>query len=384
MEHFSRLGWTIFAVSCATLAAGSEQGLGQPIAIFNDPPAAYLLHSPSQGYLGVNFHDIDNDRASVLKLKDAHGVEIITVDHDAPANKAGLKVHDVVLEMNGQRLEGADQFRRMLKETPPGHTVNFVISRDGQQQTITAQLGERSQVEAKAWSQHFTVPDPSDETTSQGLIAPSSHGFGSGFFGVFTTNGLYIGADVDAISTQLASYFGVSDGAGLLVKSVDENSPAAAAGLKAGDVITKVNNGAMASRADWLKTLHNNRGKQVQVTVMRNKKEETLNMQAGEPKKKGELEIPDFCPEQELFPQNLNAEVDSDFAFVEPGPLTLDTEALAQQAKILSRSIDAQKLSKEIQKEMGSVDFKKMQQEIQRQMDELRENLDPRVLEPMQ
>jgi serine protease Do len=285
MKYFSRLGLTILAVSCAGLATG-RQGIAQPITIFYENQTAYLSHS-SQSYLGVDFHDIDSDRAVALKLKDTHGAEIVTVDHDAPANKAGLKVHDVVLEMNGQRVDSADQFRKMLKETPPGHTVHFVISRDGQPQNISVEMGDRAEVEAKAWKQHFTVPDPDDGAAAQGFVPPSSHGFGSGFFGVFTPGSLYIGAEVDAISTQLASYFGVSDGTGLLVKSVDENSPAAAAGLKAGDVITKVNNNAMASRSDWLKTLHSNRGKQVQLTVMRNKKEQTLNMQAGEPKKKG-------------------------------------------------------------------------------------------------
>jgi serine protease Do len=294
MKHFLRLGWTFFAAGGTLLAVGNHQSFAQPISVFSDTPA-YLAHN-SQSYLGIDIHDIDNDRATALKLKDLHGAEIVTVDHDAPANKAGLKIHDVVLEMNGQRVEGADQLRRMLRETPPGHTVNFVVSRDGQQQNISVELADRAKVEANAWSKHFTVPDPSEAPTTQdGLVGPSTRGFGNGFFGVFTTNGLYVGADVDVISTQLASYFGVSDGTGLLVKSVDENSPAAAAGLKAGDVITKVNNGVMASRADWLKTLHNNRGKQVQLTVMRNKKEQTMSMQAGEPKKKGELDMPELC-----------------------------------------------------------------------------------------
>jgi membrane-associated protease RseP (regulator of RpoE activity) len=248
----------------------------------------------------------------------------------------------------------------MLRETPPGHTVNFVVSRDGQTQNISVQLADRAKVEANAWSQHFTVPDPSEAPTAEGLVAPSSRGFGNGFFGVFTTNGLYVGADVDVLSTQLASYFGVSDGTGLLVKSVDENSPAATAGLKAGDVITKVNNGAMASRADWLKTLHNNRGKQVQLTVMRNKKEQTLNMQAGEPKKKGELEMPEFCPDAFDEPQ-LSAQLNDSLAVLNSGQTNRDIQAamnnvdlaaLVQQAVSVAKSIDAQKLSQQEMKEL--------------------------------
>src|ERR1700742_3725678 len=164
MKHFSRLGWTVLVVSCAGLTAASERGVSQPITLISEGPVAFFAHH-SQGYLGIDIHDIDSDRALALKLKDAHGAEIVTVDHDAPANKAGLKVHDVVLEMNGQQVDNAEQLRRLLKETPAGRSISFLISRDGQQQTISAEMGDRAQVEAKAWKQHFTVPDPSDGTT---------------------------------------------------------------------------------------------------------------------------------------------------------------------------------------------------------------------------
>jgi S1-C subfamily serine protease len=285
MKYFLRLGWTILAAGGASLAVCGSYAAAQPVSVFSDTPA-YLAHG-SRSYLGIDTHDIDSERATALKLKDTHGAEIVTIDHDAPANKAGLKLHDVVLEMNGTRVDGAEQLKRMLRETPPGHTVNFVISRDGQEQKVSVEMADRAKVEANAWSKHFTVPDPSQEPVMDGLAAPSSRWFGNGFFGVFTSNGLYVGADVDVLSTQLANYFGVSDGTGLLVKSVDENSPAATAGLKAGDVITRVNNSAMASRSDWLKVLHTNRGKAVQITVVRNRKEQILNMLAGEQKKKG-------------------------------------------------------------------------------------------------
>lgn len=357
MKHLLRLGWTVVAVGGATLAVCVSQVAAQPVTVFSDTPA-YLAHS-SQSYLGVNIRDIDNDRATELKLKDAHGAEITTVDHDAPANKAGLKIHDVVLEMNGERVEGAEQFRRMLRETPPGHTIHLVISRDGQQQNISVELADRAKIEANAWSQHFTVPDPDEAPLSNGLLPPS-RSFGNGFFGVFTTSGLYVGADVDALSTQLATYFGVTDGTGLLVKSVDENSPASTAGLKAGDVITKVNNENMASRADWMKALHSNRGKQVQLTVMRDKKEQKLNMQAGEPKKKGELDFPEFCPDVMVFD---GPEVKADMGVL----AMLDSNDMARMAQ----SIDAAKLSQAVRDSLNSVDFKKMQQDMQKQLQTL-------------
>jgi serine protease Do len=364
MKHFLRLGWTVLAAGGATFAVCGSQIAAQPVTVLSDSPA-YLAHS-SQSYLGINTHDVDNDRATELKLKDVHGAEITFVDHDAPANKAGLKAHDVVLEMNGQRVEGADQLRRMLRETPPGHTVNFVISRDGQQQNISVRLADRAKVEANAWSQHFTVPDPGEPPVLDGLAPPQGRSQGNSFFGVFTASSLYVGAEVDVLSTQLASYFGVSDGTGLLVRSVDENSPAATAGLKAGDVITKVNNDNMVSRSEWLKTLHNNRGKQVQLTVMRDKKEQKLSMQAGEPKKKGELEIPGFCPDDLVLD-------DPDMKVRVNGALAmLDSDEMDSMVK----SMGAVKLSEKSLDSLDSIDLKVLAPQLQQQIQILEDDFD--------
>jgi serine protease Do len=96
---------------------------------------------------------------------------------------------------------------------------------------------------------------------------------------------LFVGADVNPVRTQLADYFGVKSGTGLLVESVDDPSPASRAGLKAGDVVVKVESQQMTSKNDWLKAIRNHRGQVVQVTVMRNKQELVLAMSAGKPKK---------------------------------------------------------------------------------------------------
>ncbi len=76
-------------------------------------------------YLGVNLAEIDANRAKELKLKEDYGVEITRVEENSPAEKAGLKAGDVVLEYNGQRVEGMEQFGRMVRETPPGREVKL-------------------------------------------------------------------------------------------------------------------------------------------------------------------------------------------------------------------------------------------------------------------
>jgi serine protease Do len=253
-------------------------GAAQHIVLPGSDPI--LTHS--QAYLGVGTRDVDTERATQLKLKEARGAEIVTIDHDAPAAKAGLHIHDVLLTMNTQPIEGQAELSRMLRELPAGRTVTFLLSRDGQLVTLQVQLADKSTIEADAWSQHIPVPDP-DEFPDQS-VSPLS---GSSFLAGIGRNPLYTGLELDMLGPQLANYFGIHDGQGLLVRRVDDNSPAALAGLRAGDVITKVNGQTMATTNQWFKTIHTNRGKQIQLTVVRDRKENVVPMMAGRPKSKG-------------------------------------------------------------------------------------------------
>ncbi len=276
----------------------------------------------SQGYLGVDIRDVSEEQVGVLKLKESRGAEILRVDHDGPAGKAGLREHDVILQMNGQVVEGEEQLRRMLRETPAGRTVSLLISREGQQQTVSATMANREEVERLAWQQHMTVPEPGDGSgrpsiapgggsgggtgggiTSRGgmgffrgggpSIAPGGRGE-RGFLG--TMMGLpYTGATLEPIGSQLAEFFGVQGGAGLLVRSVEANSPASTSGLKAGDVVVKINQVAVAGIGDWSKTVHENKGKPMPLTVLRDKKEQTLVL-TPDPKRRSAMEWPDFGP----------------------------------------------------------------------------------------
>jgi S1-C subfamily serine protease len=244
------------------------------------------LFFSAQGYLGVDLKEIDPDRVRALRLKDTHGAEVIMVDHDAPAGKSGLKVHDVILQLDGQSFDTADQLRRRLHEMPAGRVVSLLISREGKPTTVTVQLCDRAVLQEQAWSQHFSVPAP-------GIVARGGESFlgnappaGAAFLDSMIPKGLYVGADMNPVRTQLADYFGVRSGTGLLVESVDYQSPAARAGLKAGDVVVKVDSQPMRSRNDWAKAIRRRRGHLVQVTVMRNKQEQVLTMSAGKLKNK--------------------------------------------------------------------------------------------------
>jgi S1-C subfamily serine protease len=225
--------------------------------------------------------EIDNDRASTLHLKDSHGAEVVMVDHDAPAGKAGVKVHDVVLQLDGQSFDNVDLLRRRLRELPPGRSITLLVSRDGNPMTFTVKLCDREVLEQQAWSQHLSVPEPA----AGSFLGPSAPA-GTAFFDALIPRSLYVGADVNPVKTQLAGYFGVRSGTGLLVESVDDQSPASRAGLKAGDVIVRLNSEPVTSRGDWVKGIRSHRGQPLQVTIMRNKQEQVLTMSVGKSKKK--------------------------------------------------------------------------------------------------
>jgi S1-C subfamily serine protease len=252
----------------------------------------------AQGYLGVDVRDVTEDQIAALKLKEARGAEIVLVDHDAPAGKAGLREQDVILRMNGQAIEGEEQIRRMLRESPPGTTIVLLVSRDGQRMTVTTQTANREEVERQAWEQHLTVPEPLPPGEIDGSIyfaAPSSPAppvrGGNNFLGPMRMDPSTTGAMLETMSAQLAEYFGVPGGGGLLVRSVEANSPAAIAGMRAGDVVVRTNAKAVASSADWTKAIKDSHGRPLSIVVLRDKKELPLTL-TPDSKRRSSLEQP--------------------------------------------------------------------------------------------
>src|SRR5262249_6767953 len=158
--------------------------------------------------------------------KEERGVEIRRVDPDSPAEKAGLKEHDVVLEFNGQRVEGVDSFTRMVRETPVGRIAKLVVSRGGSTQALTATLRRRKEARRFAYASPSAPMPPIPP-----IEMPRS---------MLTYRTTRIGVETESVSGQLAEFFGVKEG--VLVRSVERDSPAEKAGVKAGDVIVKIDN----------------------------------------------------------------------------------------------------------------------------------------------
>lgn len=268
------------ALGLGICAAGPAYAQSTTFARILQKVDPLLSHSGSQGYLGVLVADVDNDSATKLKLKDAHGALITLIDHDAPAGQPnGLKVNDVVTDINGQKIEAADQFGRLLKEIPAGRKVTLGVLREGNPVSVTLQLVDRKTMEHDVWSQIGKNVEVAP--ASSGMTILGTGGAGdvphTGFHMPFFGSTLNVGAMVEPLSPQIEEYLGISNG--ILVKEVARKSEAAAAGLRPRDVILKVGTETINTMADWDRTIRANQGKSVAVIVLREGKQQTLNLQ---------------------------------------------------------------------------------------------------------
>ena len=223
-------------------------------------------------FLGVGVKDVDAERAKALKLTDEYGVEVTSVEEDSPASKAGLKISDVLLEYNGQRIESTTQFVRMIRETPSGRQAKMHIYRNGGSQNITATIATRAK-------KTITMPDMEHIREQIGNIdihipdirlmdIPKA---------MMSWRSSILGVEAEGLESQLAQYFGVEKG--VLVRSIVKGSAAEKAGLKAGDVITKVDDSKVTAPRDITAAIRNLKEKKTfAVTYVREKRESSAQV----------------------------------------------------------------------------------------------------------
>jgi len=226
----------------------------------------------SRGYLGVGVVELTDDRVKALNLKNDQGVEVLRVDENSPAARAGLKEHDVILEVNGKSIDDIEQFQRSIGETAPGTRVNLTIWRSGAKQMVSATLDSRPEN-----SFVFGGPDFPDAPIPPMPPVPFS---GANPFPTLPANSPVVGFEGEALNPQLAEFFGVKQG--ILVRSVNPKTPAERSGLKAGDVVVKVNGTPVMTPREITGLVRSSRKKSLSFTVVRNKKEMTLNVEIAE------------------------------------------------------------------------------------------------------
>ena len=232
---------------------------------------ATMVVGSGGSYLGVGVVDVDSERAKALKLKEDRGVEVSSVTEGGPADKAGIKQGDVVLEYNGQPVEGMTQFQRLVHETPAGRQVKVEVWRNGAALTLTATVETRKGFSLESPEMDINIFG-NPPTFDMGSM-PAVHPFDmSNFVNIMPSRRLGIEGEGLGEEPQFAEFLGVKEG--VLVKSVVKNSAAEKAGIKAGDVITRIGDTKVNNSHDITGTLRANHQNQTfTVTVVRNKKE---------------------------------------------------------------------------------------------------------------
>ena len=234
------------------------------------PSVGWRVWSPDRAFLGVTIADISPDKARELKLPADRGALVVDVEKGSPAAKAGLEKDDVVVEFDGERVRSAAELRRLVQETPTDRSVAIKVIRNGQPRTLTAKL-ETSKKEFGFVMRGKNVPH---------VKIPE---FNLRFF----AGPPVLGITGDTLTSQLARYFDVKQGKGVLVSEVMAGSAAEKAGLKAGDVITALDDKPVGSveelREALDKALPKEGKRKITLSVVRNRQQMTMPVELEPP-----------------------------------------------------------------------------------------------------
>ncbi len=236
------------------------------------------------GFLGIYAENISRENMGRYRMNQVRGVGVTQVIKDSPAEKAGLRKDDVILRIDGENVTSVRKLNRLVSELAPDQSVRVSFSRGGSEQEVTATVGKRNNQsfagdlfrgEPRVWK--FEGPD----MKSFKWDGPFNHGdlFDKhGNFSFAFGNSRRIGVSTMALTKQLADYFGVTGGKGVLVTAVTDDGPAAKAGVKAGDVITAIDGEAVDSSGDISRVINNKKEGDVTLTIIRNKSQQTIRV----------------------------------------------------------------------------------------------------------
>jgi serine protease Do len=249
------------AVAVAQDTADVWQG---PNAL-QDSMSNVFQFSMDAGYLGVYAEDVNRENMSRYNLSQPRGVGITQVMKDSPAEKAGLRKDDVILRVNGESITSVRKLNRLISEIAPDQTARIAISRAGAEQEVTATIARHQGPE------NFRVLMNERPRIWKWEGPEGDMVFALG-------NARRIGVSTVELTSQLADYFGVAGGKGVLVTSVTTDGPAAKAGIKAGDVITSIDGEQVDSTGDISRVINKNKEGDVSLNIIRNRSQQTIRV----------------------------------------------------------------------------------------------------------
>ncbi|MCH7494958.1 MAG: PDZ domain-containing protein [Candidatus Marinimicrobia bacterium] len=215
-----------------------------------------------KGWLGVSIQTVNEDLKDDWDLQKDQGVLVTDVIENSPADEAGIKRGDVIIEYEGRKVKYADELREYVLKTPPGETAKIKVDRDGKSKNFDVEIERRrSNIVARNWCNYDRM-------------------FG---FTFDRDEGGFLGVDMYDMTDGLREYFKLKDDEGVLVVNVVEDSPAEKAGFKSGDVITKVGKRSIEDSADLRKAISRSEpDEEVKIEYVRNKKRSSVKVKIGD------------------------------------------------------------------------------------------------------
>jgi serine protease Do len=221
--------------------------------------AAIPVLAQELGWIGVSIEDQKDGGAIVRR-----------VEPNSPAEKAGLKEGDVILDFNKEAVIGVQQLTRLVRETPVGRTVDIKVRRDNREQTFKV-TAERASGRGGGFGR-FELDVPNVHILADGALKNiQSYPF------QFNTSSVQSGIRVEQLTDQLRDFFGVFSNNGVLVASVDSGSPAEKAGIKAGDVITTVDGRNIRTPQDFSREMRAD--SKPMIKIIRDKQEREVRIE---------------------------------------------------------------------------------------------------------
>lgn len=323
-------------------------------------------------YLGVQIAAVTVQQASTLKLSEASGAVITYVDQDGPACHAGLLENDVVVAFEGSKVDNPAQLQGLIHATPPQKTVTLTVMRGGQRKDVKVTLG--------SWN---IMSNAHTVTASTLAVPPPPRAFLPDVeVPSFTLLASRHGLVVESLSPQLADFFGVPHGHGVLVRSVEGGSPAAAAGLKAGDVILRVNNETVHDMADWQRGMHTP-GNKLSVSIWRDRHEQTLVINVPGPGNNSRLSPSDSL-DLDTDAQLLREQMEALRPEIEAGQAEMTAQLGGSEKDLEHMCRDFEKSLKKQQKDMAKMsrDMAKSARPLAKDMDKMRADLEKSLPNP--
>ena len=253
-----------------------------------EAPRAFAFSFDNDGgYLGVQTRDVNKENFGKYGMRDVRGVAVEKVADNSPAASAGIQTGDVIVKFNGEEITSVRKLTRLVGEVAPDHQAKVTVLRGGSERDITVTVGKRPAPEFSNGAFGLNLPEGKIEIPDMGempnILPPSSdfprefnlpQGQGRSF--TFARGGRQIGVGVTGLTEQLAKHFGVEGG--VLISEVRENSPAARAGLKAGDIVVEAEGRTVKNELDLVRAINDKKDGDVRLTIVRDGKRQTISV----------------------------------------------------------------------------------------------------------